>query len=71
MLKRLTAERLEIFSQVSFRWDKFLGLVEQPSSQPFLKRKCVDAGGLTPKKKPKILPLNKAVSPKRLPSRRF
>jgi hypothetical protein len=62
VLKRLTAESLEIFSQVSYGWHKFLGLVERPSSQPSLKRKCVDAGGLTPKKRPKILPLNKAVS---------
>lgn len=66
VLKRLTAESLEIFGQVSHRWHKFLGLIEQPSSpssQPFLKRKCVvDAGGLTPRKRPKLLPLDKAVS---------
>ncbi|KFY03918.1 hypothetical protein V490_00051, partial [Pseudogymnoascus sp. VKM F-3557] len=45
VLKRLTAESLEIFSQ------------------PSLKRKsAVDAGGLTPRKRPKILPLNNAAS---------
>ena len=32
MLKRLTAESLEIFGQVSHRWHKFLGLLGQPSS---------------------------------------
>ncbi|KFZ18502.1 hypothetical protein V501_01170 [Pseudogymnoascus sp. VKM F-4519 (FW-2642)] len=66
VLKRLTAESLEIFSQVSYRWHKFLGLIDQPSSpssQPSLKRKrVVDAEGLTPRKRPKVLPLNKAVS---------
>jgi hypothetical protein len=62
VLKRLTAESLEIFGQVSYRWHKFLGLIEQPSSQPSLKTKCMDVGGLTPRKRPKILPLNKAVS---------
>ncbi|KFZ20168.1 hypothetical protein V501_00278 [Pseudogymnoascus sp. VKM F-4519 (FW-2642)] len=62
VLKHLTAESLEIFGQVSYRWHKFLGLIEQPSSQPSLKRKCMDVGGLTPRKRPKILPLNKAIS---------
>ncbi|KFZ11070.1 hypothetical protein V501_04922 [Pseudogymnoascus sp. VKM F-4519 (FW-2642)] len=66
VLKQLTAESLEIFGQVSHQWHKFLGLIEQPSSpslKPSLKRKCVvEAGGLAPRKRPKILPLNKAVS---------
>lgn len=65
-LKRLTADSLEIFGQVSHRWHKFLKLTEQslsqPSLQPILKWKGVmDAGGLTHRKRVKILPLNKAV----------
>ena len=64
VIKRLTAESLEIFSRVSYRSHKFLGLIVQPSSQPSLKRNgVVDAGEeLTPRKPPKILPLNEAAS---------
>ena len=67
VLKRLTPESLEIFRQVSYRWHRFLGLIEQPSSQPSSnappKRKgVVDAAELTPRKRPKILPLQGAVS---------
>jgi superfamily II DNA helicase RecQ len=60
VLKRLTADSLEIFGQVSHRWHKFLELVEQPSSQPALKRKgAADVRELTPLKRPKVLHLEK------------
>lgn len=66
VLKLLTANSLEIFGQVSHRWRKFLKLTEQsssqPLSQPILKRNGVmNAGGLTPRKRLRILPLNKVV----------
>jgi hypothetical protein len=32
VLKRLTADSLEIFGQVSHRWHKFLHLIREPSS---------------------------------------
>ena len=60
VIKRLTADSLEIFGQVSHRWHKFLKLIEQPSSQPALKRKGVaDVRELTPLKRPKVLRLAK------------
>ena len=60
VLKRLTADSLEIFEQVSHQWHKFLELVEQPSSQPALKRKgAVDVRELTPLKQLKVLHLEK------------
>ena len=60
MLKRLTADSLEIFGQVSHRWHTFLKLTEQPSSQPAPKRKGVaDVRELIPFKRPKVLHLAK------------
>lgn len=60
VLKRLTADSLEIFGQVSHRWHTFLKLAEQPSSQPALKRKgAADVRELTPLKRPKVLRLEK------------
>lgn len=32
VLKRLTADSLEIFGQVSYRWHRFLQLIAQPSA---------------------------------------
>jgi hypothetical protein len=60
VLKRLTADSLEVFRQVSHRWHKFLPLTEEPSSTPSLKRKtAVGARELPPPKRPKMLPLGK------------
>ncbi|KAG9232024.1 hypothetical protein BJ875DRAFT_486484 [Amylocarpus encephaloides] len=60
VLKRLTADSLEIFGQVSHRWHTFLKLAEQPSSLPSLKRKgAADVKELTSLKRPKVLPLEK------------
>ena len=60
VIKRLTADSLEIFGQVSYRWHKFLKLIEQPSSQPALKRKgAADVKELTSLKRPKVLHLEK------------
>jgi hypothetical protein len=51
VLKRLTADSLEVFGQVSHRWHKFLHLTGEPSSTPSLKRKTtVDARELPPLK---------------------
>jgi superfamily II DNA helicase RecQ len=57
VLKRLTADSLEIFGQVSHRWHTFLKLIkQQPSSQPPLKRKgAADVRELAPMKRPKVL----------------
>lgn len=53
VLKRRTADSLEIFGQVSHRWHKFLKLAEQPSSQPTLKSKgAADIRELKPLKWP-------------------
>jgi hypothetical protein len=58
VLKRLTADSLEIFGQVSYRWHAFLRLVEQALQLPPLKRKGpADPKELTPSKRPKVLPL--------------
>ncbi len=60
VLKRLTADSLKIFRQVSYRWHKFLEPVKQPSLQPALKRKgVVDVRELTPLKRSKVLHLKK------------
>jgi superfamily II DNA helicase RecQ len=60
VLKRLTADSLEIFGQVSHRWHKFLHLIGEPSSQSSLKRKgAADVRELTPLKRPKVLHLEK------------
>ncbi|KFY00458.1 hypothetical protein V490_01342 [Pseudogymnoascus sp. VKM F-3557] len=60
VLKRLTADSLEVFGQVSHRWHKFLHLTGEPSSTPSLNRKTtVDAREPPPLKRPKILPLEK------------
>jgi len=60
VLKRLTADSLEIFGQVSHRWHKFLRLTEQPLLPPALKRKGVaDVRELAPLKRPKVLYLEK------------
>ena len=60
VLKRLTADSLEVFGQVSHRWHTFLKLTQQPSSQPALKRKGAAAvRELTPLKRPKVLHLEK------------
>lgn len=60
VLKRLTADSLEIFRQVSHWWYKFLELIEQPSSQPALKRKgAADVRELPPLKRLKVLHLEK------------
>lgn len=59
-LKKLTADSLEIFGQVSPSVAKSLDLVEQQSSQSQLKRKgAVDVREMTPFKRSKILPLAK------------
>lgn len=60
VLKRLTADSLEVFGQVSHRWHKFLHLTGEPSSTLSLKRKTtVDAREPLLLKRPKILPLEK------------
>ena len=60
VLKRLTADSLEVFGQVSHRWHTFLKLTQQPSSQPALKRKGAAAvRELTPLKRSKVLYLEK------------
>ncbi|KAH8750128.1 hypothetical protein F5882DRAFT_488067 [Hyaloscypha sp. PMI_1271] len=60
VLKRLTADSLEIFGQVSHRWHRFLHLTGEPSLPPSLKRKgAVDVRELTPLKRPTILSLDK------------
>jgi len=60
VLKRLTADSLEVFGQVSHRWHAFLKLTEQPSPQPAVKRKgAADVRELTPLKRPKVLCLEK------------
>ncbi|KFY58090.1 hypothetical protein V496_06246 [Pseudogymnoascus sp. VKM F-4515 (FW-2607)] len=69
VVKRLTAKSLEIFSRVSYRPHKFLGLIVQASSQPSLKRNgVVDAGEeLTPRKPLKYCLLMR-LPPKWLPA---
>ena len=60
VLKRLTANSLKIFRQVSHRWYKFLELVKQLLLQLALKRKgVVDVRELIPLKRPKVLYLEK------------
>lgn len=60
VLKRLTADSLEIFGQVSHWWHKFLRLTEQPPLLPALKRKgAADVKKLAPLKQPKVLYLKK------------
>ncbi len=60
MLKRLIADFLKIFRQVSHRQYKFLEPVKQPLLQPALKRKGIaDVRELTPLKQPKVLHLKK------------
>ncbi len=60
VLKRLTADSLKIFRQVSHRQHKFLKPVKQPLLQLALKRKgVVDVRELTPLKQPKVLYLKK------------
>ncbi len=60
VLKRLTADSLKIFRQVSHQWHKFLKPVKQPLLQPALKRKGIaDVRELTPLKRPKVLYLKK------------
>ncbi len=60
VLKRLTADFLKIFRQVSYQQHKFLEPVKQPLLQPALKRKgVVDVRELTPLKRPKVLYLKK------------
>ncbi|KAH8591172.1 P-loop containing nucleoside triphosphate hydrolase protein [Bisporella sp. PMI_857] len=57
VLKRLTADSLEIFRQVSYRWHRFLRLIDQPPSPSPLKRKAAEAEQPTPLKRPKVLHL--------------
>ncbi len=60
VLKRLTADFLKIFRQVSYQQHKFLKPVKQPLLQPALKRKgIVDIRELIPLKRPKVLHLKK------------
>ncbi len=60
VLKRLTADSLKIFRQVSHWQHKFLKPVKQPLLQPALKRKGIaDVRELTPLKRPKVLYLKK------------
>jgi hypothetical protein len=60
VLKRLIADSLKIFGQVSYRWYKFLRLTEPPLLPLALKRKGVaDVRELAPLKRPKVLHLEK------------
>jgi hypothetical protein len=59
VLKRLTADSLEIFGQVSHRWHAFLKLIEQPSSLPAKRKGVADVRELTPLKRPKVLGLER------------
>ncbi|KAI5455850.1 P-loop containing nucleoside triphosphate hydrolase protein [Mariannaea sp. PMI_226] len=43
VLKRLTADSLEVFGEVSRRWHAFLGCIGQPPSKPSLKRSSGEA----------------------------
>ncbi len=60
VLKRLIADSLKIFRQVSHRQHKFLEPIKQPLLQLALKRKSiVDVRELIPLKRPKVLHLKK------------
>ncbi len=60
MLKRLIADSLKIFRQVSYQQYKFLELIKQPLLQLALKRKgIVDVRELILLKRPKVLYLKK------------
>jgi superfamily II DNA helicase RecQ len=66
VLKRLTADSLEVFGQVSRRWHRFLGCAgQQTPSEPLLpsslkrKKGAADVGEPTSSKRAKTLPLEK------------
>ncbi len=60
ILKRLIADSLKIFRQVSYQQYTFLKLIKQPLLLPTLKRKdAVDVRELTLLKRPKVLRLKK------------
>ncbi|KAH8585992.1 hypothetical protein B0O99DRAFT_704810 [Bisporella sp. PMI_857] len=67
VLKRLTADSLEIFGQVSYRWHRFLRLIDQPPSPSPLKRKAAEAEQPTLLKRPKVLHLERPALETKIP----
>lgn len=58
VVKRLTADSLDVFGQVSYRWHTFLGLITVPPAPSTLKRKVEDISSEpTSCKRPRVLQL--------------
>jgi superfamily II DNA helicase RecQ len=75
ILKRLTAESLEVFGKVSRRWHKFLGLDQDASSaaenEASKVERCDDDDGcqVRPRKRAKIMKLENTPAAEKTPSR--